>query len=381
MLKRLQRFRDDERGMSFVFVGIGFMAFMAATTLAVDVGMFMTARTQAQTSADAAALSGVTALVYNNWDDRSVTGPAVQSALSTAQQNGVMGSAVSALPSDVTFPVDSFGQANEVKVNVFRTISRTNPVTTLIGPLFGVPTIDIQATATAQAAPAGGMTCVKPFIIPDKWSENTNPPWNINTSTYDHYDNRGNVLPIHDDYDPTMGYSMMDKGTILILRAGSGNNIQPTFYFSWSMPGNVNGEIGGDWYRDNIATCNTSIINPGEVAIQEPGNLMGPTIQGLQGLWDQDPNARWDPVNNTYISDMHPSPRVFPIPLYNPDDYDLGKKTGRNATLNVTGFIGFFLDHIAGNQAYGRIFPITGVSASTSPTPTAPLAYVIRLVQ
>ena len=78
---------------------------------------------------------------------------------------------------------------------------------------------------------------------------------------------------------------------------------------------------------------------------------------------------------------MNPSPRVFPIPLYNPDDYDLGKKTGRNATLNVTGFIGFFLEHISGNEAYGRIFPITGVTAATTPTPTAPLAYVIRLVQ
>jgi hypothetical protein len=168
---------------------------------------------------------------------------------------------------------------------VFRTISRTNPVATIIGPLFGIPTIDIQATATAQAAPAGGMTCVKPFIIPDKWIENTNPPWNINTSTFDKYDNRGNLLtPIHDEYDPTMGYSMLDKGTLLVLRAGSGNNIQPTFYFSWSMPGNTTGEIGGDWYRDNIANCNTSVISPGEVAIQEPGNMEGPTIQGLQGL-------------------------------------------------------------------------------------------------
>jgi hypothetical protein len=149
------------------------------------------------------------------------------------------------------------------------------------------------------------------------------------------------------------------------------------------MPGNVSGEIGGDWYRDNIATCNTTVINPGEVAIQEPGNLMGPTIQGLQGLWDQDPNAYWQPDagGGHYVSTMNPSPRVFPIPLYDPDDYDLGKKTGRNATLNVTGFIGFFLDHISGNEAYGRIFPITGVSAATTPTPTAPLAYVIRLVQ
>ena len=382
MLKRLQRLRDDERGMSFVFVGIGFMAFMAATTLAIDVGMFMTARTQAQTSADAAALSGVTALVFNNWDDRSATGPAVQSALSTAQQNGVMGSAVSALPSDVTFPTDSFGQANEVQVNVFRTISRTNPVATLIGPLFGVPTIDIQATATAQAAPAGGMTCVKPFIIPDKWQELTDPPWDMNTSIYDHYDSRGNELNPHDAYDPTKGYSMADKGTLLILRAGSGNNIQPTFYYSWSMPGMPNGEIGGDWYRENIANCNTSVISVPSVATQEPGNLMGPTIQGLQALIDRDPNAYWDDNNKTYVSSMNPSPRVFPIPFYNPDDYDLGKKTGRNATLNVTGFIGFFLENIPnGNEAYGRIFPITGVSAATSPTPTAPLAYVIRLVK
>ena len=381
MVKRIRDFCRDERGMTFAFVGIGLMTFMAATTLAIDVGMFLEARTQAQNSADAGALAGVTALVYNSWSDRTASGPAVQSTLSAAHQNTVMMGVPSVQPSDVTFPTDPSGVANRVRVNVYRTASRGNPVTTLIGPLLGIPTIDIAATATAEASPAGGMTCVKPFIIPDKWIENTNPPWNINTSTYDHYDNRGNVLPIHDDYDPYMGYSMADKGTILVLRAGSGSNIQPTFYFSWSMPGNTTGEIGGDWYRDNIANCNTTVIYPGDVAIQEPGNMEGPTIQGLQGLWDRDPNARWDDVNNTYISDQHPSPRVFPIPLYNPDQYDYGKKTGRNATLNVTGFIGFFLDHISGNAAYGRIFPITGVSAATSPTPTAPLAYVIRLVQ
>ena len=381
MLKRLRELRRDERGMSFVFVGLGMVAFMAATTLAIDVGMFMNARTQAQTSADAAALAGVTALVFNDWDNRTPSGPAVQSAISAGQKNGVMAGTASIQPSDVTFPVDASGQANEVQVNVFRTVGRNNPVSTLIGPIFGVPTVDITATATAQAAPAGGMTCVKPFIIPDKWIENTNPPWDMNTSTYDHYDSQGNVLNPADVYDPTQGYSMADKGTVLILRAGSGNNIQPTFYFSWSMPGNTTGEIGGDWYRDNIAKCNTSVIDRGEVATQEPGNMMGPTIQGLQLLLDQDPGAYWNSSDNTYVSTMNPSPRVFPIPLYNPDDYDLGKKTGRNATLNVAGFIGFFLERIQGNEAYGRIFPITGVSAATTPSPTTPLAYVIRLVK
>ena len=75
MLKRLRNLCFDERGMSFVFVGIGLMTFMAATTLAVDVGMFMTARTQAQTSADAGALAGATALVFNSWADRTAPEP------------------------------------------------------------------------------------------------------------------------------------------------------------------------------------------------------------------------------------------------------------------------------------------------------------------
>jgi hypothetical protein len=377
MLKRLHDLRRDERGMSFAFVSIGLMTFMAASTLAIDVGMFMTARTQAQTSADAAALAGATALVFNDWNDRTTSGPAVQSAMSTAQKNAVMLGDVSVLPSDVTFPVDPSGQANEVKVNVFRTIGRGNPVATLIGPLLGIPTIDIAASATAQAAPAGGMTCVKPFIIPDKWDENTNPPWNMNTSVFNKYDNRGNLIPNHDEYDPTQGYTAMDKGTLLVLRAGSGNNIQPTFYFSWAMPGNT----GASWYESNIENCNTTVIDTGYVATQEPGNMMGPTIQGLQALMDRDPGARWDSSKNTYVSSMNPSPRVFPIPLYNPDEYDQGKINGRNATLVVSKWLGFFLEDIQGNEAYGRIFPIIGVSAATSPTPTAPLAYVIRLVQ
>jgi hypothetical protein len=380
MLKRLRELCGDEQGMSFAFVGVGLMTFMAATTLAVDVGMFMTARTQAQTSADAAALAGATALVYNSWDNRTPSGPAVQSAISAGQQNAVMGGVPSVLTTDVTFPVDSFGQANEVKVNVFRSASRSNPVKTLLGSLLGVSNIDIIATATAQAAPAGGMTCVKPFIIPDKWTENTNPPWNMNTSTYDHYDNQGNTLANADTYDPRLGYSAANIGDVLILRAGSGNNIEPTFYYSWSMPGN-NGQIGADWYEDNIENCNTTIITPPYVATQEPGNMMGPTIEGLQALMDRDPGAYWDDANKKYVSMQNPSPRVFPIPLYNPDEFDKGKKTGRGATLIVSNWLGFFLENIQGNQAYGRIFPITGVTAATSPTPTTPLAYVIRLVQ
>src|SRR5688572_5925448 len=117
---RLRHLRDDESGMSLVYVAIGFMTFMAASTLAIDVGMFMTARSQAQNSADAGALAGAIALANNDWDDRSASGPAVQGAISTAKRNTVFGTSPSVLTSDVTFPTDAAGQPNRVRVKVHR---------------------------------------------------------------------------------------------------------------------------------------------------------------------------------------------------------------------------------------------------------------------
>src|SRR5512137_3001901 len=152
MKTRLRHLRDDERGMSFIFVGLGFTAFLAASILAIDVGMLMTARTQAQTSADAGALAGATALVFNNFTDHSATSPAVTSAINTSQANFVMGQAPSVTPTDVTFPFDTSTSAfDQVQVSVYRTQARSNPLATLIANVFGNPTADISATATAMA--------------------------------------------------------------------------------------------------------------------------------------------------------------------------------------------------------------------------------------
>src|SRR6516164_9651585 len=102
-MKTIQRLYRNEQGVSVLFVSLGMFGFLAATTLAIDVGMLMTARTQAQTSADAGALAGATALVYNNFTDHSATGPAVTSAINTALANQVIAQPVSVTPSDVQF--------------------------------------------------------------------------------------------------------------------------------------------------------------------------------------------------------------------------------------------------------------------------------------
>ena len=309
--------------MSFVWVGMGFMTFFAASTLAIDVGMYMTARSQAQNAADAGALAGATALVFNDYYDRSAGGPVVRSAITTAESNLVIGNTVSVQTGDVTFPLGPTGLDNRVQVNVFRTTNRSNPVATLIGPVFGINTVDIGATATAEAAPADAVECAKPFTIPDRWKENSIPP----NGTFERYDNQGNLLPNADEYFPpgTPGHAMYgysdalppsgDRGLVLTLRAGTGNNIEPSFYFSWVMPG---GEIGGDFYRENIANCNKGVLGRGLDFTQEPGNKVGETNQGIDDLMLKDPTGVLRHDAQQGGQPEQPEPAGFPNSLVRP---------------------------------------------------------------
>jgi Flp pilus assembly protein TadG len=194
-MRRVQRSLRDEAGMSLVFVGMGLMAFLGASMLAIDVGMLMTARNQAQNSADAGALAGATALLYDSYDDHSSGGPAVTSAITAGLANQVMGSNVSVTPADVEFLPDPTGEVNRVQVTVYRRASRGNPLSTLIARYFGTPTADIAAIATAEASPANAMTCVKPFTIPDRWKEvGADAPW-TGDSEYDAFDKWDQPLP------------------------------------------------------------------------------------------------------------------------------------------------------------------------------------------
>ena len=386
-MTRLRRLRDDESGMSYVFIGMGMMAFLSASMLAIDVGMLMTSRNQAQNAADAGALAGATALVFNDYDDRTPAGPAVTHAIQAAKANSVMGADVSVDPSDVEFPLDPSGEANRVKVTVYRTAGRANPVSTLVAQFFGMETADIVATATAEASPANAMTCVKPFTIPDKWIENQTAPWDGN-DTYDAFDNKGVPLANPDIYIPAdqpgyTGYNQeSNRGQLLEIRAATGNNITVSFYFSLSIGGVDGGLIGGAAYEWNIANCNTTIMHWGDPLIQEPGAMAGPTIAGADDLIARDPGAYWEDGSKTVRgSSFAVSPRIFPIPLYDPPFYDSGKRNGRYADLKVANWIGFFLEHTQGNGIYGRIIPIAGIRDKNGPTPDGIFPMAIRLVQ
>jgi Flp pilus assembly protein TadG len=397
-MTRLRKTARDESGFSLVFVGLGCMAFVAASMLAIDVGMLMTARSQAQNSADAGALAGATALAFESWTDRSPTGPAVVSAIATAKANQVMSGDVNVTAADVEFVNDPFGEANRVRVTVWRDASHGNPVSTLIAKYFGIKTAGVNAVAMAEASPANAMTCVKPFTIPDKWIEK-NPvtePWTP-AETFARYGNKGVLLSPADVYQPAYvdpdarprvrnpeysGYNMEEnRGMKLVLRAGQGNQIQSSFYFSLAMTD----DTGGQDYRWNIANCNHSIYHWGDPLVQEPGDKQGPTIQGVQELIDRDPGAVWNTstnaVDNSAYGDRQ-SPRIFPIPLFDPDYYNSGKETGRVATLRVANWIGFFVEYIGnGSEIHGRIIPIGGIRDKTMDAGIDDFPKAIRLVQ
>jgi hypothetical protein len=381
-MKKLHIRFGQDRGMTLIFVGLSMLAFMSATMLALDVGNLMVARTQAQSSADSGALAGATALIFDDFNDRSATGPAVRNAIaaSTSSQNRVVNVNVSVIPADVTFPA-----IDKVRVTVNRTSARGNPVATFLGPMIGINTVNVGAVATAQASPANAETCVKPFMIPDRWRENQNPPWDPSSSTFDIVDNKGKPLANPDVYVPAdqpgyTGYDMYrDRGVELMIRAGTGNNISPSMYYSWKMPGGT----GGNFYRDNISGCNTAIMHWGDLMIQEPGNMVGPTDQGIDDLIAKDPNAYWDTSCNCVKGSAYggSSPRISPIPLYDPMYYATGKQNGRTADFKMANWIGFFIERRVGNNVYARITPILGINdGGGGPAPAGSFPKVLRLV-
>lgn len=387
MTARWIRRARDERGMSLVFVAVGFMAFLAATTLAIDVGMFMTARSQAQNSADAGALAGAVALVFDDYTDRTPTGPAVQSAIEAATANRVMSEAVSVTPADVTFPPDERGLPNRVRVDVFRTAARGNPVATMMGRFFRVPTADISATATAEASPANAATCVKPWAVPDKWLEMQTPPWEPDVDTFDLYRPNGTPLPNPDVYRPvTSGPSYTgfssdpagpDYGMRVTLKAGNPHQaISASHFLAIALPPNT----GAFWYEENIPGCWPGIMEIGDMVPVEPGNMTGPTKSGTETLIDKDPNAYWDEGRRRVVSSFTPSPRCVVIPVFDPYVYKESRQHGRQ-DIKVANLVGFFIESMTTNSVTGRLIPAAGLIRGEGEVPGGAYLKAIRLVR
>src|SRR5262245_4061154 len=148
----------EERGAILVQVTVAMLGLLAFSVLVIDYGILWSSRRQAQNAADAGALAGAIGLAFDDPTDFSDTGPAKVSAHAAAIANKVFGAAPdNDITTDITFLGPSFASpcpddpaATCVKVDVYRTSARGNPLPTFFGRLAGVISQDISATATAK---------------------------------------------------------------------------------------------------------------------------------------------------------------------------------------------------------------------------------------
>ena len=359
---------NDERGTSAIVVAITMTGLLSAVALAVDVGMLLNSRSEAQRAADSAALAGAGSLLVD--EDNAVR--ARNTAIQYGGLNTVQKTAVTVLPEDVDVDL----ALGRVTARVRRTGDRGNAVTTWFANVFGVSEVDIAATATAQVQPAGRARCVKPFAIPDDFLDvDGDGEFDVGVDQYD-----PNVHGYGSDWrnpgssgDDLQGY-VNDRGRQMDLKQGGPTNFQPSWYYPWDVPDGEGGpSVGGDEYRWNIANCNTAIISIGEEYWIEGGNMEGPTRQGVNDLMNLDSGAYWDVFDNAVAgSDWAPnwegSPRIGIIPVFNPSrEFDPGKEP-----VEFTNFIAVFFEDVQGGgqnqQVIGRILYASGIGGGSGGT-------------
>jgi Putative Flp pilus-assembly TadE/G-like len=368
----------NQRGAVLLQVAVALLALLALSGFVFDYGVMWVSRAQAQNAADAGALAGAIALAFDDPDDFD---GARAKALALARRNKVWTEAPDVTDADVTFPPCPPGAPGEpdtcVKVDVFRNQrGGGSPLPTFFTRLVGIMDQGVRATATAQVLIGDSAKCVKPWAVPDKWLDNRDNPqdnqWTAD-DTFERYvqngNNRGAVLDPADIYIPPgveghSGFTVEDDyGTVMVLKHG---NPQQAIAPGWFFPVVINPleGPGGDNYRENIATCDPTVIGPGTVLQTEPGNMVGPTSQGVAALIALDPAARWSaaandgrgaPVGGCMAAGTCTlSPRLVAISIFNPDLYDSGRASGRT-DITVTKILGFWIEGMQGNDVIGYL--------------------------
>ena len=390
---------ENERGAILIHVAIALLGLIAFSAFSIDHGVMMVSRGQAQTAADAGALAAALYMANDDGDE-----PGAQAiGMAAAQANAVWGAQPDITLTDVTFPPCPPGAPGLpdtcVKVEVFRNQrAGGNPLPVFFSSLVGVADQGVKATATAQLISSTSATCVLPLAIPDYWREMrddetgnpaeddlvaehpfdndpvdtlANDEWDTD-DTFDHHDSGDTPYAVGpwDEYDAATDGFQLDEhhGLQLLLKAGNpADAINPGHFFPITL---VAGEVGGNVYRDNIEGCNPAQITMPTNLDNEPGNMIGPTAQGFTTVYNQDPGASW---SNTYNAETglwgeivgsacSPncstpsgiSPRLRPVPLFDPMIYDAGREAGR-IDLSLTRFAGFFIQQIVGNDILGYL--------------------------
>jgi hypothetical protein len=243
--------------------------------------------------------------------------------------------------------------------------SRTLP--TFMAHALGIGSQGVRATASAEVLIANGTNCLRPWLIPDRFS---GPDWpccrfqtGVDTYTAPSATSTGT------------GYTIADIGTeVTLVITNPSLTLSPSFFYRADLTG------GGDSaYRTNIASCANVIDLIGQDLTTLPGDGVGPTKQGSGNLIAEDPNATWDFTNKRVQNSCAPgicpdgnyhtiSPRIVPVALFSPAQFVSANRTTGRFNLTITNIMGFFVEGFQGQSLKGVIASTEGLLSSGSST-------------
>ena len=386
--KRNSRLRD-RRGVVAAMVALLMFVFLGMAALAVDFGMLLGARTEAQRVADASAIAGALELYATQGDEAAARAEAAEYGL----RNTVRGEGTEILAGDVDVEMNRW----LVRVRVLRTQARGSAMANFFARAIGIPTSDVSTVAAARLAAAAGANCLLPFVIPDRWwtvpsggdASGPFPDWDDVWEDGNHsyapladFDTNGDLIR---SYNPYSGYDNAARGVQIRLREDSGGGGQwtPATYMPIRFPGQ---SPGASAYRERIRGCPDpgTVWFPGMEVDAEPGAMVGPTRQGfrdLEGLapnhsWNTVENCVWDGAINSCINPWS-SPRTRVVAMMDPSAYPASP----SVPYTITNFAGVFYEGTFSGDIVVRFVEYRGAQALPPDVDDSDFPALLRILQ
>ncbi len=294
MLKR--KCNLDERGQVVIIVALLIVSLVGVLALAVDVGSMYQERRHVQTVADSAALAGAQDLPEE-------PGEAVQTAIAYAALNGVTITESDVVLSNTYLPSDSPFEFDTIRVNP----------TGIDAQLFFAPVLNIDsATVNAAAtAVAGGPKSMDGVL-----------PWTI----------------------PLVDYEELTPGELYDMKVGPFDKTTSGWFQAMRFDGG-----GSNEFRENIINGCEDEIWVGDWYPVEPGNMAGPTTQGVIQRLDGDTHTFEEVVDPiTFAVTNGSCPRIVFIPLIQ------DRPANPSEDVQIVKFAIFFIEEVEEEDSGGQ---------------------------
>jgi hypothetical protein len=342
-IRNRQGFLRNRDGAIIPIVAVCLVMLLGCAAIAIDIGMLLDSRAEAQRAADAAALAGASALLEFRSSSEAVRrDAATQRAENVAGMNVVRDGAVTPAEVGIEF-LDSDRR-------IAATVTRGS-IPPLLATIFGVNSLQVSATAHAMYYQGNSASCLKPFGVPDR------DPFTLSSI--------GQQIVIwqkstHNDY-PLVKHLIKDAG---------GNNVRAA----------IQSEI-----------CDNTLVTVGEWLELQSGTapMTGQVEQGLETLFSRDSDISYNPSSpgtHPYEGfnrpDWRASSRIMNLVTYEPS-------TATQTTFKASGFLTIFMNQPMQNAPqgdriqYGIVLPHKAVGGTGVCTPPncAALSFALRLVQ